>query len=60
MPDKKDPHVDEDWLDENEVSPEARQSHRRKYTISHIDRTKARVYSTGNIWAIENFNATHY
>lgn len=23
------------------------------------ERTRAAVYATGNIWAIENFNATH-
>lgn len=33
-----------------------------KYTrpLNHFERTKAQVYATGNKWAIENFNATHY
>jgi len=26
---------------------------------SPYERTKSRVYATGNKWAIENFNATH-
>ena len=27
--------------------------------MSHYERTKAKVYATGNKWAIENFEATH-
>ncbi|MDO4301803.1 MAG: hypothetical protein Q4D26_10480 [Clostridia bacterium] len=27
--------------------------------MTPADRTKAKVYSTGNKWAIENFNKTH-
>lgn len=30
----------------------------RRY--DHFERTRAQVYATGNKWAIENFNATHY
>lgn len=31
----------------------------KKPRMSHYDRTKAKVYATGNKWAIENFEATH-
>lgn len=27
--------------------------------LTPYERTKARVYATGNKWAIENFHATH-
>lgn len=30
-----------------------------KYILSPYERTRNYVYSTGNRWAIENFNATH-
>lgn len=30
-----------------------------KYISSSYERVRASVYSTGNKWAIENFNATH-
>lgn len=49
---------DDLWLDEGMVSPEARQS-RRKIVVDHIERTRSKVYATGNRWAIENFEATH-
>ena len=29
------------------------------HRMSPYERTRALVYSTGNKWAIENFNATH-
>ena len=62
MADKDTHRNNPDWLDENENSPEASQSHPRKIhvTMDHFQRTKAQVYATGNKWAIENFNATHY
>ena len=60
MVDEKDTHNEDDlWLDEGTTSPEARQS-RRKVKADHFERTRSQVYSTGNKWAIENFNATHY
>ena len=30
-----------------------------KYVESPYERTRRKVYATGNKWAIENFNATH-
>lgn len=27
--------------------------------LSHYERRRAAVYATGNVWAIENWNATH-
>lgn len=30
-----------------------------KYIASPYERTRAKIYATGNKWAIENFNATH-
>ena len=33
---------------------------RDKYVESPFERTRNAVYATGNRWAIENFNATHY
>ncbi len=30
-----------------------------KYIMTPYERTRNYVYSTGNRWAIENFNATH-
>lgn len=30
-----------------------------KIVQSPYERTKSKVYATGNRWAIENFNATH-
>lgn len=27
--------------------------------LSHIERTEAEVYATGNKWVIENYEATH-
>lgn len=29
------------------------------YIATPYERTRARVYATGNRWAVENFNATH-
>lgn len=54
---------DDLWLDEDTPSPEASQSRRdvlRVVAMGHFDRTRSQVYGTGNKWAIENFNATHY
>ncbi len=31
-----------------------------KYVMSPFERQEAAVYATGNKWAIENWNATHY
>ena len=60
MVDEKDTRNEDDlWLEEGMSSPEARQSH-RKVKVDHFDRTRSKVYSTGNKWVIENFNATHY
>ena len=58
MVDKKNNRNDDLWLEEGMTSPEARQSH-RKVKVDHFERTRSRVYSTGNKWSIENFNATH-
>lgn len=33
---------------------------RDKIIESPFERTRRSVYATGNRWAIENFNATHY
>jgi len=33
---------------------------RDKYVYTPFERTRNAVYATGNRWAIENFNATHY
>lgn len=33
---------------------------RDKYIESPFERNERRVYATGNKWAIENWNATHY
>lgn len=30
-----------------------------KKQLSQYEKTKAKVYATGNKWAIENFHATH-
>lgn len=38
---------------------EPRQRPRENRAASPYERTRARVYATGNRWAIENFNATH-
>lgn len=38
---------------------EPRQRPREQRGASPYERTRARVYATGNRWAIENFNATH-
>lgn len=35
------------------------QNSKDTYVSSPYERTRARVYATGNRWAIENFNATH-
>ena len=55
---KKSRNEDDLWLEEGMTSPEARQS-RRKAKADHFERTRSKVYATGNKWAIENFNATH-
>ena len=31
-----------------------------EYIMSPFERQEAAVYATGNKWAIENWNATHY
>ena len=31
-----------------------------EYVMSPFERQEAAVYATGNRWAIENWNATHY
>lgn len=31
-----------------------------EYVMSPFERQEAAVYATGNKWAIENWNATHY
>ena len=56
---KKNLNEDDLWLEESMASPEACQS-RRKVKVDHFERTRSKVYSTGNKWAAENFNATHY
>lgn len=33
---------------------------RDRYIESPFERAQSRVYTTGNRWAIENWNATHY
>ncbi len=38
---------------------EAKASKTRVKPLSPYERTRARVYATGNKWAIENFEATH-
>ena len=59
MVEKKVNHKEDDlWLEDGMTSPEARQSH-RKVRVDHLERTRSKVYSTGNKWAIKNFNATH-
>ena len=40
------------WVDENFEE-------KCSYSGTPYERTRARVYATGNKWAIENFNATH-
>ena len=42
----------EKWRDEN-------YEEREKFIESPYEKTRARVYASGNVWAIENFNATH-
>jgi hypothetical protein len=40
------------WVEDNFEMKES-------YYQSPYERTRAKVYATGNKWAIENFNATH-
>ncbi len=42
----------ETWVNENYTS-------RERWVESPYERTRRAVYSTGNKWSIENFNATH-
>ncbi len=43
-------------LEEQEEDERPRESRVR---LNPYERTRARVYATGNKWAIENFHATH-
>lgn len=42
-----------------ELEEQARKFEEKFKKKTPYERTKAKVYATGNKWAIENFNATH-